>query len=369
MTRDLDIAGARFNASLLLGRAEWRPAHSLPDGDWSRRCVAVTGAAGSLGRALTRRLSRRGVTVVAIDSDEARLDLLQSAGLAEHCVLADVSDMGALRAIMRTHRPRVVYHLAAKKHVKFAEDCATTAIRTNVLGTAAVLEAARDAAVEHVVIASSDKAVSGASVMGRTKRVVEMLSAHAMRRPSPRVSVVRFCNVLGSSGSVLHHFVRASRRSGSLVVWSANMTRWFCTIGEAVDLLIEASAEHRAGKIVVLETDAPLAIVDLANRSAAALGREVRVRVVESLDPAHVPHEALWAPGERVRRATHTPGVAEIAPTPLDCFDVESALARLSHHSADGQSMMEVLDDWAARWNEGRRERVHRLVVTGGARS
>lgn len=271
----------RFTAeelSTLLGRP---PRAAVTPGDrqaYAGRRVLITGAAGSIGSELARELARCAPERLAIvDQSELGLFTIERELRARHpdldldVHLTDVSHRQAFDRVIRAASPHVVFHAAAYKHVTMAERAPAAAVRVNVTGSVYAAAAAARAGARFVLI-SSDKAADPGSVMGATKRVAEM-ATRALASPSFRPIVVRFGNVLGSSGSVLE-VLRASIRAGQPVpVTDPDATRYFMTDGEAVALVLRADQLARAAAIYWLDMGAPVRIGDLVDRVIAAEAR------------------------------------------------------------------------------------------------
>jgi len=253
------------------------------------RPVLITGAAGSIGSELARQLLALGPSSIAlVDRAESDLYLVQrdleeraarsAQGLPSDVTisahLADVTDRHAMRRLMRSVRPSVVLHAAAVKHVPMLEEHATVAVRTNIGGTLAVVDAASEAGVEHFVLVSTDKAVWPSSVMGATKRVAEMIVADAARRLGLAYISVRFGNVLGSQGSVVPIFQDQLERGQAITLTDPRMTRYFMTIPEASWLIIDAAAIADDGGLYLLDMGQPVRIIDVARDLIRLSGRD-----------------------------------------------------------------------------------------------
>lgn len=252
--------------------------------------VLITGAGGSIGSEITRQvLLFSPEMVIAVDHDETHLHDGQftwsdySADLRP--VLCDIRDAERLDRVFETHRPHVVFHAAAHKHVPILETCPEEAVKTNVFGTRNVLAACERHGVEEFVLISTDKAVQPSSVMGASKRVAEMLTQAAAERNGDRCThtAVRFGNVLGSRGSVVPTFMRQIRAGGPVTVTDPEMLRYFMTIGEAVQLVLQVSALSRGGEVFVLDMGEPVRIGDLARRmirlAGLVPGRDIEVKI------------------------------------------------------------------------------------------
>jgi FlaA1/EpsC-like NDP-sugar epimerase len=200
-------------------------------------------------------------------------------------MLVDVCDRAALQRVFERHRPQVVFHAAAHKHVPILELFAEEAVKTNVIGTANVIAGARQNGVERFVLISTDKAVDPSSVMGASKRVAEMMVQSAADAAGDKMvfSAVRFGNVLGSRGSVVPTFMRQIQEGGPVTVSDPEMLRYFMLTSEAVELVLQASALAQGGEIFVLDMGLPVRIGDLAHRmirlSGLVPGRDIEVRV------------------------------------------------------------------------------------------
>jgi FlaA1/EpsC-like NDP-sugar epimerase len=195
-------------------------------------------------------------------------------------LVADITDAERIQAIFRAHRPRVVLHAAAHKHVELMEDNASEAVRNNVFGTLNVAAAARDFDADAFVLISTDKAVRPSSVMGATKRVGEMIVQSLSRPLGTRFVAVRFGNVLGSAGSVVPIFREQIARGGPVTVTHPDVTRFFMSIPEAAQLVLQAGALGRSGEILVLDMGQPLRVLDMARDLIALAGKVPDVDVL-----------------------------------------------------------------------------------------
>jgi FlaA1/EpsC-like NDP-sugar epimerase len=262
------------------------------------KVVAVTGAAGSIGSELCRQIVRfRPRQLLLIEIDESRLyelwlELQRTAPDVAVMCICDIRDAAKLDEVLGQHRPQVVLHAAAYKHVPLMELAPAEAIKTNVLGTLQVIEACERHRVERFVLISTDKAVAPVNMMGLTKALAERVMLEAVRRGSLNAVAVRFGNVLGSRGSVVPIFEEQLRHGGPLTVTDASVTRYFMTIPEAARLVLQAQAIGRAGDIFVLEMGEPVKIVDLARKMIVLSGVPADVEFV-GLRPGEKLHEAL----------------------------------------------------------------------------
>jgi FlaA1/EpsC-like NDP-sugar epimerase len=274
------------------------------------RTVLVTGGAGSIGSELARQVALNAPgRLVLLDRNESELYFVDLDLRREYpeleivTVVGDLLDEAMLSHLFQEHRPDVVFHAAAFKHVPLMEHNARSAVRNNVLGTALVADAAGETEAERFVLISTDKAVRPRSVMGATKRAAELVVMDCARRHADTAfSAVRFGNVLGSRGSVVPLFERQLAAGRPLTVTHPEVTRYFMTIAEAVQLVLQASLLPEAsGRIAMLEMGDPVRILDLARELIRLKGlREgVDARIeFGQLRPGEKLHEELAAPDE-----------------------------------------------------------------------
>jgi FlaA1/EpsC-like NDP-sugar epimerase len=276
--------------------------------------VLVTGAAGSIGAELSRQLALLGPAHLVLfersESDLHDLELmlrqtLPNVGMT--AVVGDILDLGELTTTFERHRPSRVYHAAAYKHVTLMERHIVAAVRNNVIGTHNIATVAERFGVEQMVLISTDKAVRPTSLMGATKRGAErVLLSMGDRRT--RFTAVRFGNVLGSRGSVVPIFKRQIEAGGPVTVTHPDVVRFFMTIPEAVQLVLQASASSRGGDIFHLDMGDPVRIADLAENmirlSGLEPGRDVEIKYV-GLRPGEKLYEELLVEGEDVEATDH----------------------------------------------------------------
>jgi FlaA1/EpsC-like NDP-sugar epimerase len=273
--------------------------------------VLVTGAGGSIGGELCRQIARVGPRrLILVDHAEDNLfEIARELEEERHVrtavpVLADCKEEERMREVIAEHRPAVVFHAAAYKHVGMMELNPVEAVRNNALATRLVARIAGELGVKTFVLVSTDKAVSPATVMGASKALAEWaIEAAAARHPGTRFATVRFGNVLGSSGSVVPIFRRQIAAGGPVTVTDSRMQRYFMTIPEAVQLIIRSgSLSVRSGDVFVLEMGEPVAIVDLARAMIRLSGyepdRDIAIEVVGAR-PGEKLHEELFNPYER----------------------------------------------------------------------
>lgn len=236
------------------------------------KIVLVTGAGGSIGSELCRQITKFNPRLLLLLGQgensiyTIEMELRQSfPNLTIEPIIADVKDRKRIEAVFREFRPQVVFHAAAHKHVPLMEKNPIEAIKNNVFGTRNVAECSDQFGVERFVLISSDKAVNPTSVMGTTKRIAEMVIQSLNSHSRTQFVAVRFGNVLGSRGSVIPNFKQQIAAGGPVTVTHPEMVRYFMTIPEAVQLVIQAGGLARGGEVFILDMGKPVKIVDLAN--------------------------------------------------------------------------------------------------------
>jgi FlaA1/EpsC-like NDP-sugar epimerase len=279
------------------------------------KTVWVTGAGGSIGSELCRQIARFGpATLVLYEiSEYALYKLLEEFGSVYPEVrviglCADVKDAVRVRAELERWRPEVIFHAAAYKHVPLMEDDnAWEAVRNNVLGTAQLASAAVAAGVREFVLISTDKAVNPTNVMGASKRLAELVCQAMAEAGVTRFETVRFGNVIGSAGSVIPKFSAQIERGGPVTVTHPDITRYFMSIPEAAQLVLQAGAMGRGGEVFVMDMGEPVRVLDLARTMIRLAGRteeEISIEIV-GLRPGEKLFEELLADGETTRPTHH----------------------------------------------------------------
>ncbi len=299
--RDVEVAD-------LLGREVVRLDAARVNAYLAGRTVLVTGAGGSIGAELARQLCRLdAVRLVLIDNSESALFDLESELLREQpvshlqSVIADVRDREKIHRVVSHWKPDVVYHAAAYKHVPMMEVHADEAVRTNILGTLTVAEAALESGTKRFVLISSDKAIRPSSIMGATKRVAELIVNALNGRGATHFIAVRFGNVIGSRGSVIPVMQEQIRQGGPVTVTHPEMTRYFMSTREAVALVLQASATDDDHDIFMLDMGQPVKIVELAQELIRLSGfepdKDIPI-VFTGVRPGEKLHEDLETPEE-----------------------------------------------------------------------
>ncbi|TAL11242.1 MAG: polysaccharide biosynthesis protein [Nitrospirae bacterium] len=285
--------------------------HPLLEG----KSVLVTGAGGSIGSELCRQIARyRPAKLVLFERHENSLYSLDLElretfpRVKTLAVVGDVTSPTQVSEVFRACAPNLVFHAAAHKHVPMMERNQSEAVRNNVLGTRTAGEGALAAGVEHFVLISTDKAVNPTSVMGATKRVAEFLAQDLNGRGKTRFTVVRFGNVLGSSGSVVPLFTEQIRRGGPVTVTHPEIKRFFMTIPEAVQLVLQASVLGRGGDVFVLDMGEQIRVADLARNMIVLSGhvpdQDIKITYT-GLRPGEKLYEELFDEAERVEPTAH----------------------------------------------------------------
>lgn len=279
------------------------------------KTVLVTGGGGSIGSELCRQIARFSPRLLLIlDIYENNAYSLQVELARNHpelktkILIASVRDRARLDRIFDTYKPQVVFHAAAHKHVPLMEENPTEAIKNNIFGTLNVAESADKHGVEKFVLVSTDKAVNPANIMGATKRVAEIIIQMMDKESDTRFAAVRFGNVLGSSGSVIPLFRSQIAAGGPVTVTHPDITRYFMTIPEATQLVIQAGAMAKGGEIFVLDMGEPVRIMDLARDLIRLSGFEpdedIAIEII-GLRPGEKLYEELFLEKERLSSTSH----------------------------------------------------------------
>jgi FlaA1/EpsC-like NDP-sugar epimerase len=332
----------------VLGREPVRMDIDRVGGYLQGEVVMVTGAGGSIGSELCRQISRVAPRrLVLVDHAEDNLFKIQRELLDDrhvhpevlHTVLADCKEGERMREVFAEHRPSVVFHAAAYKHVGLMELNPVEAVRNNAIATRLIAQVAAEHQVRRFVLVSTDKAVAPATVMGASKALAEYAVEEAQQKwPATRFASVRFGNVLGSSGSVVPIFRRQIALGGPVTVTDERMTRYFMTIPEAVQLIIRAGSLGSGGEIFVLEMGEPVSILQLAKQMIELSGlvpdEDIAIEVV-GRRPGEKLHEDLFNPFERVQ------------PTPAE------KIQRAERHALDPEALEEMFDQIALLVLEG----------------
>lgn len=376
----VDIADGKHTVDLirdveigdLLGRDAVPPDPGLMEANTRNKVVLVTGAGGSIGSELCRQLSAVGVSkLIMLDSSEFALyqidrELASQSGLERVAVLGSVDDPALMRRVMREHAVETVFHAAAYKHVPLVEANPFEGIKNNVWGTSTVASAAYDSDVEVFVLISTDKAVRPSSIMGASKRVAELIvqdfAERAQKDGKTKVfCAVRFGNVIGSSGSVIPLFKEQIRKGGPITLTHSETTRYFMSIEEAAQLVIQAGSlarrndarEEFPGRIFLLDMGQAVRIRDLAIKmvqlsnltvsDASNPAGDIAIHEI-GLRPGEKLHEELYFSVEAAKPTSHQKitVAAESAPEGLDIEEMFRELQDLTV-SEDRERLLEFL--------------------------
>ncbi|HLF90268.1 MAG TPA: nucleoside-diphosphate sugar epimerase/dehydratase [Anaerolineales bacterium] len=314
----------------------------------SGKRVLVTGGGGSIGLELCRQVARWGPSGLVMLGHgensvfEAMLELQATyPSLPIYPVIADIRDTSRLYSIFEQHRPQVVFHAAAHKHVTLMEVNVEEAITNNILGTRNVLEMAINFDTERLVMISSDKAVRPTSVMGATKRIAEMLVMDASHRTGRAFSVVRFGNVLGSRGSIVPIFKRQIAQGGPITITHPEMKRFFMTIPEAVHLVLQASAMGTGGEMFILNMGEQVKILDLAEDlirlSGLEPGKDVEIAFT-GIRSGEKLREELWDERSNLKTTKHPEILRMVRDEPVTGETLEKSVDELIYLAREGDA-------------------------------
>ncbi len=281
----------------------------------SGKRVMVTGAGGSIGSELCRQVAKLNPELLMLFGRgenslyHTDIELRESEpALNRAVIIGDIRDNSKVSQIIQKYRPHIIFHAAAHKHVKFMENHPDEAVKNNILGTQNLIDAAIKHHVEAFILVSSDKAVNPTSVYGASKRVTEKLIQCKAKQNGTRFIAVRFGNVIGSRASVLPNFKRQITKGGPVTVTHREATRYFMTIPEAVQLLIQAGAMGNGGEILMLDMGEPIKILDLAQDlirlSGLEVDRDIKIAFT-GLEPGEKLYEELLTPQEGVTATKH----------------------------------------------------------------
>jgi FlaA1/EpsC-like NDP-sugar epimerase len=319
----------------------------------SGRRVLITGAGGTIGSELTRQVIALNPShICLVELSEFNLytigmeltEKFPTQRMTAH--LGDVRDHVRLQQLFQQEKPEIVFHAAALKHVPIAEENVRETVLTNVLGTRNIADCARAVNASAMVLISTDKAVNPSSVMGATKRLAEIYcQLQDSANHATRFLAVRFGNVLGSTGSVVPRFKEQLAKGGPLTVTHPDMTRFFMTVREAVELVLQASAQavkvgSQRGQILVLDMGKPVKIVDLARQMIrlAGLRPDEDIKITYTgLRPGEKMHEELYAAEENIH-PSEADGVSLLTPPPLNSVAVQDDLSALTDAAMAGDN-------------------------------
>jgi FlaA1/EpsC-like NDP-sugar epimerase len=334
----------------LLGREEVKLDTELIGKQLRGKTILVTGAGGSIGSEIVRQLLQfqpakllllgHGEYSIYKINGEIR-SKVQGLGIEIVPIIADIKDVERIDKIVSEHRPDIIYHAAAYKHVPLMEYNPVEAVHNNIYGTLNVARIAQKYNVKNFVMVSTDKAVNPTNVMGATKRIAEMVMMSLNEARKTKFSAVRFGNVLGSRGSVIPLFKRQIAAGGPVTVTDLRMTRYFMTISEASRLVLQSSALANGGEIFVLDMGEPIKIKDLAAKMIKLSGRKQNeIAIVETgIRPGEKLYEELFLAKENNKKQVYE----KIFVTNVEKFDLEEIQEFLEKLSITREEMAKAI--------------------------
>jgi FlaA1/EpsC-like NDP-sugar epimerase len=326
----------------LLGRPPVKAQQQIFINEFSGKKILVTGAAGSIGSELCRQLVQfNPASLIAVDWWENGLFELQQQLLniakngSVECIIASIQDELKLQQVFKKYKPEIVFHAAAYKHVPLMQSFPEEAVTNNIFGTLAVAKVSIESGVKKYVLISTDKAVDPTSVMGTTKAIAEKVIKSLNSKGKTKFMAVRFGNVLGSNGSVVQTFKKQIASGGPVSVTDPDMVRYFMTISEAVQLVLQASIMGLGGEIFILEMGQQIKIVDLARMMITLAGfipdEEIIIKYV-GLRPGEKMYEELTTSSETMEKTAH-PYINKVLSTKEAEYDLSELLAKLKESS------------------------------------
>jgi FlaA1/EpsC-like NDP-sugar epimerase len=325
----------------------------------------VTGAAGSIGSEICRQIAPfRPLAIVGFDQAETPLfhmDREMATNFPDitfYPEIGSITNRGTLKRVMQRYHPSILYHAAAYKHVPLMENHVFAAVETNIFGTWNVARAASEYGVDDFVMISTDKAVRPTSVMGGTKRIAELLIRALQAESNTKFVAVRFGNVLGSNGSVVPIFKEQIAAGGPVTVTHPEMTRYFMTIPEASQLVLQAFSIGKGGEVFVLEMGQPVKIVDLAKNLILLSGfqpeRDIEIQFT-GLRPGEKMFEELNLPDEHLISTSHPKIRSYVCHQNLDLIQLKASLQHLQAivEGQDVANLVLLLKELVPDYNPG----------------
>lgn len=322
----------------LLDRSPIKVVNTVVEREVINKTILVTGAAGSIGSEISRQLVDYSYKqLILLDQAESDLyslqqDLLQAGKINIETIVVDVTDQNRMKEIFNRYQPQTVFHAAAYKHVPLMEENPYEAVKTNVKGTKIVADLAVVNQVERFVMISTDKAVNPTNIMGATKRIAELYIGCLSKKYSEiKFTTTRFGNVLGSNGSVIPLFKKQLSKGGPLTVTHKEITRYFMTIPEACNLVLEAGTMGKGGEIYIFDMGKPVKIYDIAKRmihlSGFSFPDEIDIKIT-GLRPGEKLYEELLATGENTQK-TYNDKILIAKVKDFDCYLIQSSIEKL----------------------------------------
>ena len=331
----------------LLGREQIFISNPELTSEYEDETILITGAAGSIGSEISRKLTQYNYKqLILIDASESALydlqqELKQQNAINYNTIVANVRDRAKMELLFKTYNPTLIFHAAAYKHVPLMENSPYEAIKTNLKGTINIASLAITRHVKKFILISTDKAVNPTNVMGATKRIAELYINCLQNRGNTKFITTRFGNVLGSNGSVVPLFKKQIEYGGPITVTHKDITRYFMTIPEACQLVLEAATMGNGGEIFVFDMGKPVKIIDLAKSMIALSGlnypNDITIKII-GLRPGEKIYEELLADGEHTKPTYHEKiMIAKVKP--LKIQNIEEKINELSKVTATTKNL------------------------------
>jgi FlaA1/EpsC-like NDP-sugar epimerase len=312
---EMEVKPREVRPEDLLGRATVHINTDMISGYLNGKVVLVTGAGGSIGSEICRQVaSFKPKKIILFDHHENYVYFLTIEFKTKYphldisTVIGDVRDIGLLKRIFTIHKPQVVFHAAAHKHVPLMEENPVAAVKNNIIGSRHMIYAAHHYQVERFVLISTDKAVNPINIMGMSKRIAEIILQQKAKKSKTKFMAVRFGNVLGSAGSVVPLFKRQIENGGPVTITHENMKRYFMSIKEAVMLVLEAGSLGQGGELFILDMGEQIKVIEIAKNlialSGLTLGRDIKIDFI-GLRPGEKMEEELLLDKEKDQVTQH----------------------------------------------------------------
>jgi len=331
----MDNLNTDFDYSKLLNRKPIEPQESLIKEGIRGKRVLVTGGCGSIGSEIVRQLIRfKAAVIIVYDNAESQLFYLEqeisklNKNVHIRYVIGDVRDKYRLDEVFNSFQPNIVFHAAAYKHVPMMEHNPIEAVKTNILGTKNVADVSYYHNVEKFVMISTDKAVNPTNIMGATKRIAEIYTQFLNEKSNTAFITTRFGNVLGSHGSVVPTFIDQIKKGGPVGVTHEDVIRYFMTIPEACQLVLQAGTMGNGGEIFLFNMGEPVKIMDLAKNLIKIMKADVSIRII-GLRPGEKLYEELLCNGENSVE-TEDPNIMKLKHSEINFKEVMPEIEKLA---------------------------------------
>ena len=331
----MEHLNADFDYSKLLNRKPIEPQESLIKEGIQGKRILVTGGCGSIGSEIIRQLIKfKAASIIVYDNAESQLFYLEqeisklNKNVHIRYVIGDVRDTYRLDEVFSSFQPNIVFHAAAYKHVPMMEHNPIEAVKTNILGTKNVADISYYHNVEKFVMVSTDKAVNPTNIMGATKRIAEIYTQFLNEKSTTAFITTRFGNVLGSQGSVVPTFIDQIKKGGPVSVTHEDVIRYFMTIPEACQLVLQAASMGSGGEIFLFNMGEPVKIMDLAKNLIKILKADVPIKVV-GLRPGEKLYEELLCDGENTIE-TGDPNIMKLKHSEINFKEVIPEIEKLA---------------------------------------